>query len=456
MPSEGFFTPIFTTPAVHAAVGDRAWLEAMLEFEAALARAEARVGLIPADAASVISARCADVDGLGLDLSELGRAAVDAGNPVIPLVRALTAAVGGDAARWVHWGATSQDVLDTATSLVLRRGLALLGDGLERVASACAVLADRHRATVMTGRTLLQPAVPTTFGLKAAGWLIATDAAADGLRVADARLAVELGGAAGTLSSLGSGPEGLAVVAALADELGLAEPVLPWHTDRTRVAEVATALGVAAGVMGKIALDVTLLMQAELGEAAEPAAPGRGGSSAMPHKRNPVAGASVSAAVRRAHGLVGVVLGAMAQEHERGAGGWQAEWQVLGELVDLTGGAVERVAEVLADLEVDADRMRANLEARGGLPLTEQVAMALGAQLGHRRAHEVVEAVVALVLGGAYEGDLRRALLADPVVAEVLSVEQVDAALDPAQALGAAPALVDRALAAHRASGGRR
>src|SRR5439155_13652304 len=317
-----------------------------------------------------------------------------AGTPVVPLVKALTAAVPGDAARYVHWGATTQDVVDTAAMLLSRRGLDLLVGDLDRVARRCAELADAHRATIMPGRTLLQQALPIPFGLKAAGWLAATVAARD--RLADLRrggLAVQFGGAAGTLASLGA--RGIDVLRRLSAELDLPEPPLPWHTARGRVAEIAAALGVTAGSMGKIAQDIALMAQTEVGEVAEPSGPGRGGSSALPHKRNPVGAMEVSACVRRVHSLVGVLLGAMVQEHERAAGAWQAEWETLPETFRLTAGAVDRVREVLEGLEVFPERMQANLQATGGLMMSEHVVMALAERIGRPRARELVDAACA-------------------------------------------------------------
>ena len=442
----GLFGPTFTTPAMSEAVGDRAWVQAMLDVEAALARAEEGAGVVPPGTAAAVAGCCVaerfDVDAIGV-------AAAEAGNPVIPLVAALAEVVPGEAAGWVHWGATSQDVLDTATMLLVRRGLALVSAELGAVCDGCAVLAERHRGTPMLGRTLLQPAVPITFGLKAAGWLVAVlDARASLDRLRAERLASQLGGAAGTLASLGAaGPE---VARRLAEELGLGEPVLPWHTARGRVAEVAGALGVACGVLGKVALDVALLMQGEVGEAAEPAAPGRGGSSAMPHKRNPVASVAVLTGVRRAHGLVGVLLGAMVQEHERAAGGWQAEWVPLGELLELTAGAASRTRQVVEGLEVDAARMRANLDAAGGLPLAERLSLLLAARLGRRRARALVEVASRRAAAGGRL--LRDELLAEPEAATALSPAEVEDAFDPARYLGSTEAFVDRALAAHRAA----
>jgi 3-carboxy-cis,cis-muconate cycloisomerase len=430
-----------------AAVSDVAWVEAMLQVEAALARAQARVGVIPAEAAEVIAACCQPGR---FDISQLGREAVRAGNPVGPLVQALTAEVPGVAARYVHWAATSQDVLDTAMMLIARRGLDLIARDLDQVARAAAALAGRHRSTVMPGRTLLQQALPTTFGLKAAGWLTAIlEARARLVEVQRQRLAIQFGGAVGTLAALAD--RGLDVVHELHVELGLAEPVLPWHTTRGRVVELGMALGLVAGTVGKVALDVALLAQSEVAEVSESCAPGRGSSSTMPHKRNPVGAIAVLACVRGVNAQVGLILGALGQEHERAAGAWQAEWPAVAEALRLAAGAVARAAEMLAGLEVHADRMRTNLTLTGGLLMSEHVMMVLAEHMGRLTAHDLVEAaaVTALRSGRTF----RDVLMADPVISGHLSPGEIDAALDSAAYLGSAEALVDRALAAYRAEG---
>jgi 3-carboxy-cis,cis-muconate cycloisomerase len=377
----GLFDGVLARGAVRTAVADRAWLAAMLEVEAALARVQARAGVIPAEAAERIAAACRPER---YDAAALGEAAAGSGNPVVPLVTALRAAAGPKAAEHVHHGATSQDILDTAAMLVAYRALGPLLDDLRGAADAAAELARAHRGTPMPGRTLLQQAVPVTFGLLAAGWLTALDGAADWLeRLRHTRLAVQLGGPAGTLAGIGGGPAGtlagigggregapgdrggLDLPAALAGELGLAVPVLPWHTDRTRIAELAGALGTAAGALGKVARDVTLLAQTELGEVSE----GRpGGSSSMPHKRNPVAAVSALAAAAQAPGLVATLLAAMPQELQRAAGGWHAEWRALRELLVSTGSAAAWVRACLTGLEVHLERMLANLAGTAADP----------------------------------------------------------------------------------------
>lgn len=435
---------LYTTPALAATFAPAAHVAGLLAFEAGLARAEARAGIIPAEAAEAIAAACLVER---YDVGALYSEAARAGTLAIPLVRALTAQVGEAGRAYVHWGATSQDAVDTALMLQLRAGLALIEADLLRLAAACATLAEAHRATLMPARTLLQQALPMPFGLKAARWLALAARQARALRDQRAGLAVQLGGAAGTLAALGE--QGLAVADLLAAELGLAAPELPWHAERDRTAALAAALGIAAGGMAKIAHDLALLAQTEVGEAREGAAPGKGSSSAMPQKRNPVDATLAQAAARLAQGQVAVVLGAMAQEHERAAGGWQAEWQALPELARYAGGAVARVADAVAGLELDPAQMRANLEQGGGLLLAEALATALAPRLGRPEAQRVVQELCKRAV--ATGGTLREIALADPTVTAALDPASVEAALDPARYLGSADALIDRALASYRA-----
>jgi 3-carboxy-cis,cis-muconate cycloisomerase len=436
--SSQLFGALFVPDRMREATSDRAWIAAMLEFEAALAAAEAQAGVIPEEAATAIAAAC---DAERFDAAALGRAARAAGNPAAPLVRSLTEAVEGDASRFVHWGATSQDVMDTASTLVARQALALIAEELGAVAAVCARLADEHRDTPMAGRTLLQQALPTTFGLKAAGWLVGVLDAQR--RLAAVPLAVELGGAAGTLASLGGA--GLRVLGLLAERLQLEEPVVPWHTARARMAELGAALALAAGTMEKLAQDVTLMAQTEVAEVAEPAGDGRGGSSTLPHKRNPVGSALAMACARRVRGEASILLAAMAQEHERAAGAWHAEWEALGGALAYTGGAAAAVREVLDGLEVRPERMRENLELTGGLVLAESVSVALGERIGRSEAHAVVEAASRRAVEGGRP--FREELLDDETVRSQLSREDLDRALDLEGYAGDAAALVDRALA---------
>jgi 3-carboxy-cis,cis-muconate cycloisomerase len=439
----GLFDGVLARGAVRDAVGDRSWLQAMLDVEAALARAEAQVGLFPGALAQEITWACRAE---GFDVAALGQAAADTGNPVPALVRALGAALGESAAaEQVHRGATSQDVIDTAAMLVAHRALGALLADLDGAAAAAAALAARHRATLMAGRTLLQHALPITFGLKAAGWLSGLDEAAARLAaVRRQRLAVQLGGAAGTLASLG--PVGPAVLAQLAGQLGLAEPVLPWHTNRSRIAELAGALGQAAGAIAKPARDVTLLAQTEVAEVRE-GDQRRGGSSTLPHKQNPIAAVSAIACAQRAPQLVATLLGAMVHEHERAAGSWHAEWRPLNELLIAVGSAAAWLRDSLENLRVDEARMRANLDATGGLLLAERVAAALVPPFGPRAAHDLIAEVAAEVR--AVPRPFAEALGARAAVRARLDDTAIAALLDPSSYLGSAEAFIDRALRAH-------
>lgn len=435
---------LFTTPEMSAVFSAEAHVRGMLTFEAALARAEASAGVIPAAAASAIAAACR----VGLfDVPGLWRAAANAGTPAIPLVQALTALVAGDARGFVHWGATSQDAIDSALMLQARAGLDLLEEGLLDLAAACAALAERHRHTLMAGRTLLQQALPITFGLKAARWLALACRQVRALRAArDQALAVQFGGAAGTLAALGD--QGTRVTDLLAAELGLPVPDLPWHTERDRVATIAATLGIIAGGMAKIAGDLALLAQTEVGEVAEAAAPGKGGSSTLPQKRNPVDAMLALAAARLAIGLVPVVLSAMVQEQERAVGGWQAEWSALPDLFRATACAVARAGAAVAGLEVDGERMQANLALTGGLVMAESLTMALAPRLGRQAAQEIVQAACARAQSSGLP--LRRAALDDERIRAVLSPDAIDRALDPAAYLGSTSVFIDRAIAQYR------
>jgi 3-carboxy-cis,cis-muconate cycloisomerase len=443
--SEGLFTDLFAHGAVAGCVDDRAWLQAMLDFEAALAHGLAAAGLAPAEAADAIASKC---DAALFDPAEIGRDAGEKGTPVPGLVRALLWQVPDDAARHVHRGATSQDVLDTAAMLVAKRALGPLLDDLAAAADAAALLAEGQRATPAVGRTLLQQALPLTFGLKAAGWLVGLDEVRAELSSVRQRVpALQLGGAVGTLASLGD--RGLEVAAEAARRLELPEPTLPWHTLRLRPALLAGALGAAAGVIGKVARDVTLLAQTEVGEASEAGGDGRGGSSTMPHKRNPVAAVAAEACAQRMPGLVATMLSAMAQEHERAAGAWQAEWETVSDLLRLTGSAAAWLRESLESLEPDAERMRANLDLTNGLLMAESVATALTDSIGRPKANELLEQASRTA---ASDGrPLRDVLLELPEVADALGPEGVDAALAPEAYLGVADELIARALQAHRA-----
>jgi 3-carboxy-cis,cis-muconate cycloisomerase len=439
-----------------AGPSDMDWLQAMLDTEAALARALERAGLAPAGTgAAVTAAAIADK----FDVAEIGRAAVLIGNPVSALVRALSAAVPRDAREAVHRGATSQDIIDTAVMLLARRGIDVIDADLSAAAEHAAGLARQHAGTAMAGRTLLQQAVPVTFGLVAAGWLTAIDEARLELgRIRATRLAVQFGGAAGTLASLGEA--GPSVAALLANELGLAEPVLPWHTDRQRIVELAAALAAASGAAGLVARNVTLLAQTEVAEVAEGGgAPGQGGSSAMPHKRNPVVSVLILGCTRRVPGLLATLVAAAEQEHQRAAGAWHAEWETMAELLRLTGSASSWLVNLLSGLRVDPARMRANLDATGGLPLAEHVTAMLAPALGRLAAHDLVAAAADQAASRGLS--LSEAMLSDPAAAGTLreagiGPAELAAATDPAGYLGSSGEFVRRALAAHDrvASGG--
>jgi 3-carboxy-cis,cis-muconate cycloisomerase len=448
--SEDLFGPIFVPDRFREAVSGSAWLQAMLDTEGALAVAQARAGLIPDEAAKTIVSR---LDAALFDPEEIGHQGRAAGNPVPPLVRSLTTAVSEvseDAARYVHKGATSQDVTDTAMMLVAKRALGLILAELDGISSACARLAESHRNTIMAGRTLLQQALPTTFGLKAAGWLVSVlEARRQLLDVRSSRLAAQLGGAVGTLASLG--PNGTKVLREFARELDLAEPVIPWHTDRSRVAEIGGALSLAAGVLGKISLDVILLSQTEVGEVEEPSDGGRGGSSTLPHKRNPILSVTAAASASRVVDLSRTLEVAMIAAHERPAGAWHSEWVTLSDALALTGGAAVAIREVTEGLQVHTERMRENLDATGGLLLAENLTTVASERLGRLKAHDLVQAVARRAADG--RSSFREELLGDDEIREVLSEEEIDAALDPAGYLGSAGTFVDRALALYSKEG---
>ena len=435
---------LFSTPEMSTAFSLEAHVQAMLTFEAALARVEARAGIIPQEAADGIAAQC-KVE--LFDVAALYREAAVAGTPAIPLVRMLTARSEDGAKKFVHWGATSQDAIDTAMMLQMRNGLDLLIAGLLDVCAACAMLAEQHRHTLMVGRTLLQQALPITFGLKAARWLALATRQVHALREhRQHTLAVQLGGAAGTLAALGD--NGLRVVELLAEELGLPVPDLPWHTERDRIAEIAAALGVVAGAMAKIAHDIALLAQTEVGEVAESAAPGKGGSSAMPQKHNPVDATGAIASARLAVGMVPVILSAMTQEHERAVGAWQAEWAAIPNLFRFTASTVEHVRGAVSGLQIDAARMSANLALTRGLIMAESLTMALAPHIGRPEAQRLVQAACNRAIES--KEDLRQVALEDEHVSAVLSPAEIDQALDPSTYLGSTNALIDRALAAYR------
>ncbi|QVQ53570.1 3-carboxy-cis,cis-muconate cycloisomerase [Spiractinospora alimapuensis] len=442
--TEGLFGGVLARGDVVAAVTDDAWVRAMLDSEAALARALSRLGLIDAPVARVIEAVCEVAE---VDPAAIGVAAAGGGNPVIPLVKELTTAVASRdaaAARYVHYGATSQDIMDTAAMLVTCRAIdAILGEA-HTLAMDLALLAARHRDTPMAGRTLLQQALPTTFGVVVGGWLEAIGSAAANLRATKDRCrAAQLGGAAGTLASLGT--DGVALSAAFAEETGLIEPVLPWHTDRGRVLDIAGSLATLAGAVGKPARDITLLAQTEVGELSEVAGAGVGGSSTLPHKRNPVAAVSTLANTKQTPGLVATILATSEQEHQRAAGAWHSEWIPLRDLLLRTGSGVAWLRTSVERLHVDAARMRANLDATGGALLAEHVTSDLTPELGRLAAHELVTEACSTALD---RGADLAAVLADRLRGH-RTHQQITALLAPESYLGSAGAFTDRALARH-------
>ena len=438
--------PLFTTDAMREIFSSRARLARMLEFEAALARAEASVGVIPKGAADVIAAHC---DVARFDVDAIDRAARNAGNLAIPLVAALTRHVAQSdavAKGYVHWGATSQDAIDTGLVLQLRDALALIDADLARLTNALATQARRHAATVLPGRTWLQQALPTTLGVKLAGTVSALDRHRERLATLRERaLVLQFGGAVGTLASLRD--RGLDVTAALGSELQLRVPDTPWHTQRDRICEVASTLGLLTATLGKLARDLSLLAQTEVGEVDEPAAPGRGGSSTMPQKRNPVGASIALAAAVRVPGLVATMLSAAVQEHERGLGDWPAEWETLPDIVQLAAGALDTMAEVAEGLDVHPDRMRANLDVTKGLIFAEAVQMALAPTIGRDTAHALVASACRRAV--AENVHLRDILQTQPKVTAVLDRAAIANLFDPAGYLGVSAAYLARALARH-------
>lgn len=439
--------PLFRSPAVDNLFTDRATLQGMLDFEAALARAEARIGVIPAAASAAIATKCrAEL----FDAAALAQEAARAGNIAIPLVKHLTALVAKKdkhGAHFVHWGATSQDAIDTGRVLQLRQALDLIARDLDSLAQPLGALAQKHRATLIVGRTWMQHALPTTLGVKMAGWLDAI--VRHRARLAETRkrcMVLQFGGAVGTLAALGNrGPD---VASMLAAELGLGLPDLPWHSHRDRMVEVGTTLGLCVGTVGKIARDLSLHMQTEVAEIFEPAGEGRGGSSTMPHKRNPVSASVMLAAAMRVPGLVSNLLAAMIQEDERGLGGWQAEWETLPDIVQLAAGGVHHLATILPNVELDTKRMRKNLDSTEGLIFAEAVSMALGEKIGRAQAHELVHA--ACQRAAKEKRELRAILSADPKIGAQLSLSDLDRLFDARNYLGAAEEYVYRVVSASR------
>jgi 3-carboxy-cis,cis-muconate cycloisomerase len=436
--------PMLSSAAMRAVCDDVAYLQHMLDFEAALARAEAATGVIPAGAAGPIANACTAGS---FDLAALAEAATRSGNVAIPLVKALTAEVAetdAGAARYVHWGATSQDVIDTAAMLTLRAGIDALLPDIDRAIAGFAELARQHRNTAMVARTWLQHALPMPFGLKLAEYAAALHRSRRRLQRLRANgLALQFGGAAGTLAALGD--KAMPAAERLAAELELQLPEAPWHAHRDRVAEAASVFAILAGSCGKIARDVQLLMQTDVAEAFEPAGEGRGGSSTMPHKRNPVAAASALAAAIMAPNLAATIFAAQVGDHERSAGPWHAEWPTMPGLLLVTSGALAAIVDIAEGLEVDAARMRSNLDATGGLIMAEAVTFALAENIGKSAAHHLVEAAGKRAV--AERQDFREVLTNDPNVTAHLSADRLTKLFEPMGYQGASQILIDRLLA---------
>lgn len=435
---------LFGSPLVDAVFSDESRLQRMLDFEAALARSEAQCGIIPAAAAEVIASNC---NTKLIDAAALAQATKLSANPAIPMVKQLTTLVAKqkeDAARFVHWGATSQDVNDTGLVLQIREAWGILESDLCSFCATLAALARQHRSTIILGRTLMQHGPPTTFGAKIAGWLDAMHRHRVRFReIANRIFVLQLGGAVGTLAALKEkGPD---VSKALAQELQLQLPNMPWHTQRDRLVEVATTLGICTGTLGKIARDISVHMQPEIAEIFEPAGEGRGGSSSMPHKRNPVSSARVLAAAIRVPALVSTLLTAMVQEDERGLGNWHSEWETLPEIFRLTAGALHEMKETMPRLEVDVKKMRSNLDQTHGLVFAEAVSMALAESIGKAAAHEVVENASRRVRASGKT--LSEELQQDASVRQFLGAEALSQLFVPERYLGSAEAFVDRVVA---------
>jgi 3-carboxy-cis,cis-muconate cycloisomerase len=441
------YDELFSYNAMETVLSDESRVKGMLQFEAALAIAEARTGVIPEGAAQKIAEHCRTAT---FDLAAIANEAALAGNVAIPLIKMLTEEVARqdkDAARFVHWGATSQDSIDTGLVLQMRDAFALVEKDLAGLSETLMGLANAHRSTVMVARTWMQQALPTTFGFVVAGWLDALVRQRRQLSEIRPRvLSLQFGGAVGTLAALrGDGPE---IARALASELRLTLPVAPWHAHRDRMVEAATFFGVLTGTLGKIARDISLHSQTEVGELSEPAGDGRGGSSTLPHKRNPVTCSMVLAAAARVPGLVGTMLSAMPQELQRGLGGWQAEWETLPQIARLAGGALHHLAEMMTGLEVDAGRMRRNLDATNGLIFAEAVTMALADRMGKMPAHLLVEGACKKTVA---EGrTLREILREEPGLRGHLTPADLESLFDPRNYLGSAEEFVERVTAQAR------
>jgi 3-carboxy-cis,cis-muconate cycloisomerase len=440
------FRDIFGTEAMRNVFSDGARIQFYLDIEAALARVQARLGIIPPEAAEEICRHCS-VD--QYDFAKLKTQTERIGYPVLPVVQQLVALCRDGLGEWCHWGATTQDITDTATILQIRAALDIIGQDLDAIAATLADLARRYRDTPMAGRSNLQQAVPITFGYKMAVLLAAFERHRQRLRELKPRVLVgEFGGAAGTLSSLGQ--DGLKVQAALMQELKLGQPEIAWHTARDRIAEVGCFLGLVTGTLGKIALDVKLMMQTEVEEVYEPFHEGRGSSSTMPQKRNPISSVYITACTAMVRQLSAALLDAMVEDHERSTGPWEIEWIALPEIFVLSAGALSQARFLLGGLQVDPARMRANLDITRGLIVSEAVMMGLGPHLGRQRAHDLVYDICRKVIASGRP--LLDLLAEDAEIAPHMNREELARLVEPANYLGQASEMVDRVLALHEKS----
>ncbi len=435
------FRDIFSTEPMRRIFCDESRVQYYLDIEAALARVQARLGIIPAEAADEIVRHCSAAQ---VDMAKLKAATERIGYPVLPVVQRLVALCDRGLGEWCHWGATTQDITDTATVMQIRDALALVETDLRAICASLAGLARQYRDTPMAGRSNLQQATPITFGYKCAVLLAGFQRHLERLAQLRPRVLVgEFGGATGTLASLGA--DGLRVQRALMEELGLGQPEIAWHTMRDRIAEVGCFLGLVTGTLGKISMDVKLMMQTEVEEVYEPFAEGRGSSSTMPQKRNPISSNYIHACVAMVRQNVAALLDAMVEDHERSTGPWEIEWIAVPEIFLLSAGALNQARFLVGGLVVDPARMRANLDLTKGLVVSEAVMMGLGPALGRQRAHDLVYDVCRAVIAG--QGKFLDLLAANPEIAAHMTREKLATLLDPANYCGLAGEMVDRVLA---------
>jgi len=438
------FRDIFSTEAMRRVFSDENRIQKYLDIEAALAKVQARLGIIPKDAAVEIVKHCQVAE---YDLALLKKQTERIGYPVLPVVQQLVKKCANGVGEWCHWGATTQDITDTATVLQIREALDLVEGELKAISKALAGLAKKYRDTPMAGRSNLQQAVPITFGFKAATLLSGFDRHLERLKELRPRVLVgEFGGAAGTLASLGK--DGLKVQEGLMKELGLGQPAIAWHTMRDAIAETGCFLGLVTGTLGKIATDVKLMMQTEVEEVYEPFAEGRGSSSTMPQKRNPISCNYIVACTSMVRQNVAALLDAMVEDHERSTGPWEIEWISVPEIFCLASGALNQACFLMEGLEVDPARMRANLDLTRGLIVSEAVMMGLGPYLGRQRAHDLVYDICRKSIT-AKESFLDL-LAADPDISKHMKRDELAKLVDPANYLGVAGEMIDRVLAGHR------